>query len=92
MINMEKNVWPRYCRFRPPQTTLEVIFQIRVGVLDVVSKSKCHKQWGGVGEPLFVALWDLEAKSKTPTRICNGLSHINTSLDIHSIEAVTIAN
>ena len=25
MINMEKNVWPRYCRFRPPQTTLGLV-------------------------------------------------------------------
>jgi hypothetical protein len=46
-----------------------VIFKILVGVLDVVSKSKCHEQWRGVAAPLFVALWDLEAKSKTPTRI-----------------------
>ena len=49
--------------------TCYVIFQIRVSVLDVVSKSKCHEQWRGAAEPLFVALWDLEAKSKTLTRI-----------------------
>ena len=27
-----------------------VIFQIRVSVLDVVSKSKCHEQWRGAAE------------------------------------------
>jgi hypothetical protein len=47
----------------------EVIFKILVGILDVVSKSKSHEQWRGVAAPLFVALWNLEAKSKTQTRI-----------------------
>jgi hypothetical protein len=34
----------------------QVIFQIRVSVLDVVSKYKCHEQWRGAAETLFMAL------------------------------------
>ena len=33
-----------------------VIFLIRVSVLDVVSKYKCHEQWRDATEPLFMAL------------------------------------
>ena len=33
-----------------------VIFQIRVSVLDAVSKYKCHEQWRDEAEPLFMAL------------------------------------
>ena len=35
---------------------MDVIFQIRVSVLDMVSKYKCHEQWRGAAKPLFMAL------------------------------------
>ena len=69
-------IWRQSLVSFPVPVRRQVIFQIRVSVLDVVSKSKCHEQWRGAAEPLFVALWDLEAKSKTLTRIRNGSPHI----------------
>ena len=63
---------------------MEVIYPIRVGVLDVVSNSECHEQWRGAAEPLFMAL-GIWKPSQKHQRGLDMASH--TSLHIHSNEA-----
>ena len=63
---------------------LEVIYPIRVGVLDVVSNSECHEQWRGAAEPLFMALGSWKPSQKHQ-RGLDMASH--TSVHIHSNEA-----
>ena len=77
-----------FANFTPPKSKIalqvarkialcDVIYPIRVGVLDVVSNSECHEQWRGAAEPLFMALgiWKPSQKHQRGLDIY-GFSHI----------------